>query len=313
MTNLPEHPFIGTETPAIPNMHRFAHSAMATVYEFIIHHPDASYAFQAAHAAAKYLDELELELSRFVENSDVNRINRHGAEEPVKVGPATIECLIACNQHYLATGRAFDITAGNLIEVLKQFDSIPIEYNVAKALSGIGMGHVTVDPENLLVSLDHPDTNIDLGGFGKGYAVDQLAALLEEWDLDTFLIHGGASSVITRGSPGKKGWDLSLSSPAMERPVIYSLILNNMALGGSGLVKGNHVIDPRSGQPVMHHLAAWVMAPDAATADALSTAFLVLTVDEIEEYVSSRKNIGALVLKYNKLLHDFGTLRQAAS
>lgn len=294
-------------------MHRFAHYAMATVYEFIIHHPDASYAFQAAHAAAKYLDELELELSRFVENSDVNRINRHGAEEPVKVGPATIECLIACNQHYLATGRAFDITAGNLIEMWKQFDSIPIEFNVAKALSGIGMGHVTVDPDNLLVSLDHPGTNIDLGGFGKGYAVDQLAVLLEEWDLDTFLIHGGASSVITRGRPGKKGWDLSLSSPAMNRPVIYSLVLENMAMGGSGLVKGHHIIDPRTGRPVNHHLASWVMAPDAATADALSTAFLVMSLEEIEDYFASRRGIGGLVLNANKLLHDFGTFKALVS
>ena len=76
---------------------RFSHAAMATVFEVFCVHDDAAYARQAAQAAFDLLDRLELELSRFIANSDVSRINALAAGQTTRVSPETMECLeIAC-------------------------------------------------------------------------------------------------------------------------------------------------------------------------------------------------------------------------
>ena len=93
-----------------------------------------------------------------------------------------------------------------------------------------------------------------------------------------------------------KGWPLTLSNPANRKEVLARPYLQGRALSGSGLQKGQHIIDPRTAQPVEGKLAAWSSAPDAATADALSTAFMIMSPDEIEQYCLRHPNILAMVI-----------------
>jgi thiamine biosynthesis lipoprotein len=72
--------------------------------------------------------------------------------------------------------------------------------------------------------------------------------------------------------------------------------LQGRALSGSGLQKGGHIIDPRTAQPVKDKRAAWASAPDAATADALSTAFMVMTPDEIKKYCLLHQDVPAMII-----------------
>ncbi len=60
--------------------------------------------------------------------------------------------------------------------------------------------------------------------------------------------------------------------------------------------KGGHIIDPRTVEPVEGRCAAWSSAPDAATADALSTAFMIMGLDEIKQYCSLHPNTLAMVI-----------------
>jgi len=73
--------------------HRFSHAAMATVFEVRCVHADARYAAQAAQAAFDLVDRLEQELSRFVGNSDISRINHLAAGQRTRVNPSAMECL----------------------------------------------------------------------------------------------------------------------------------------------------------------------------------------------------------------------------
>ncbi len=138
---------------------------------------------------------------------------------------------------------------------------------------------------------------VDLGGIGKGYAVDQMAELLGDWSIDTALISGGYSSVLALDAPaGTKGWPLTLSDPANRKQILARPYLKRRALSGSGLQKGGHIIDPRTARPVKGKRAAWACAPDAATADALSTAFMVMTADEIKKYRLRHPDIMAMII-----------------
>jgi thiamine biosynthesis lipoprotein len=121
--------------------------------------------------------------------------------------------------------------------------------------------------------------------------------LLRDWGIDTALIHGGYSSVLALSAPHQmEGWPLTLSDPAGGKQTLACLCLQNRALSGSGLQISRHIIDPRSAQPVMGKRAAWACAADPATADALSTAFMVMRPDEVEQYCLSHPETLAMIV-----------------
>ena len=100
--------------------HRFTHNAMATVFEIFIIHKDKVYAEEAAFEAFRYLDQLEQELSRFLTNSDISRINHSGAGQPIRVGSDTFACLKQCVDLTAKTKGVFDITIGAFVQIVNQ-------------------------------------------------------------------------------------------------------------------------------------------------------------------------------------------------
>ncbi len=291
---------VDSQGTVLRGMHRFAHHAMATTFEILIHHEDATYAQQAAWEAFRRLDQLEQELSRFIENSDISRINNLPAQEPLPLGLAAFECLDRCAKLSDETGGAFDITIGPLLDCWLNEDKtgrIPSDEELEQARQRTGTHLYQLHAAEHTVELLASPVHIDLGGFGKGYAVDQLAELLGEWSIEVALIHGGSSSVLALGAPpGMAGWPLSLSHPANRQTTLAHLHLQDRALSGSGLEKGPHIIDPRSGCPVEGVMAAWTSAPTAATADALSTACMVMTPEEVAAYCQGHPDSMALLV-----------------
>ena len=280
--------------------HRFSHKAMATTFEIFIVHADRQYAAQAALAAFDELDRLEAELSRFIENSDVSRINNLTANNPLRVGLPAFECLQLSVRIYNQTNGAFDITIGSLLDCWLDEDKkmrcpSAEQLNVARQHTDSHL--IELDEAQHTVKLLTSPVRIDLGGIGKGYAIDQMAGLLSDWSIDTALVHGGYSSVLAIGAPpGTKGWPLTLSNPANYKQILASIFLRDRAFSGSGLQKGPHIIDPHSGRPVEDKVAAWACAANAATADALSTAFMVMSPDDISRYCTNHSDTLAMVL-----------------
>lgn len=244
--------------------HRFSHEAMATVFEVHCHHEDARYAGQAARAAFDLVDRLEQELSRFVANSDVSRINGLAAGERTRVSPSTLECLDTAFRMHVATGGAFDVSLGSGLERLD-----------------------LVEDECVVVARE-AGARLDLGGIGKGHAVDRMAELLDEWGIASALLHGGFSSVLAlEAPPGEEGWPLTLSLPGPGEPRILARVsARQRAFSASGTLKGDHVRDPHTGRAVQGR-AAWVAlgrsgdggARAGAVAEALSTAFMILPAE----------------------------------
>ena len=274
---------------SISGIHRFSHQAMATTFEIFIQHEDDRYAQQAAGQAFDELDRLEGELSKFIENSDISRINNRAAGQPLRIGLDAFECLKQSMQICAETYGAFNVTFGTAkIENRKS--------KIENSAEGCCVRFVKLNEADYTVELASP-VQIDLGGVGKGFALDQMAELLREWSIDTALVHGGFSSVLALSAPaGMKGWPVTLSNPGERKQTLAYLHLQGRAVSGSGLKKGQHIIDPRTAKPVEGKCAAWACAPDAATADALSTAFMVMSPDEIEQYCSRHPQLQSMVI-----------------
>ena len=147
------------------------------------------------------------------------------------------------------------------------------------------------------VSVSAVGVKVDLGGIGKGFAVDKVAGLLREWSIDRAMIHGGYSTVLAMGAPADSaGWPITFSNPLDRKETIARLTIEDEAVSGSGLEQGVHIIDPRQAKPVAGKLASWSSARDAATADALSTAFMVMSPEEITRYCAGHADARALVV-----------------
>lgn len=279
---------------------RFSHRAMATIYEIFIVHENPAYAQQAAHEAFCELDRLEQDLSRFIENSDIARINKLNPKQPLQIGPAAFECLQQAAQMHKETNGAFDITIGPLLKCWMNRDKTPHvpdeqELELARQCSGFDL--LQLDENARTIVVQRSPVHVDLGGIGKGYAVDKVVALFRDWDIETALIHGGTSSAFGLGAPpGLKGWPVTLSNPAGSQQLLARLTLCDQALSGSGLRKGQHIIDPRTARPVAGHCAAWACAPITAVTDALSTAFMIMQPDEVEAYCLRNPNVQAMIV-----------------
>ena len=283
---------------------------MATRFEILLLHDDAQYARQAAEAAFSELDRLEQTLSRYIETSDITRINRLKPGEQSRIGLDVFACLKECLELYVETEGAFDVGIGELITAWKS--ATPDEETINCILKNGGIQNIQLHADPPAVSRSENSITIDLGGYGKGYALDRMAEILREWDVECALLHGGMSTALALESPpNETGWPITISHPVSQKN-IKTLHLSNAAFSGSGLQKGPHIIDPRTGQPADHPIAAWVLTKRAARADARSTSFMMMNPDEINAWIQNHTDEQGATLDADNQLLWFPTTDQSA-
>lgn len=265
---------------------RLSLHAMATRFELVMHGDDPIRLRAAGEEALREIERVEAQLSFYHPESELTWINRHAGHSPVQTDPRLFRLLQSCMALTRATDGAFDITVGPLMRAwrfVSDKGGIPADAELDAARAVTGIDRLTLDQDRLTVGFDLPGVELDFGGYGKGYAIERAVELLKEHGVASALLHGGASSVFTIGSPPQidEGWAIELQEP-LKGPVVY---LKDNALsvsavhGKSFKVDGReygHVIDPRTGRPVNAARAAAAIGPSAAVCEALSKALLVL-------------------------------------
>lgn len=279
------------------NIHRFSHQAMSTIFEIVIDEEDREYAEQAASAAFTEIDRLEEELSRFRPNSDISRLNTLVVGEELRLSYDTFECLVMAKVMFELTNGLFDITSGKIIDRWKYAN--PKE-SKDFAPTIIGMDQIILDESKHSINLLSNDLIIDLGGFGKGFAIDKVSELLIEWEITNALIHSGGSTVKAMGNlNGNEGWPISISNPSNSSQTIAEVILKDFSLSGSGEQKGRHIINPKSSLPANNNAGAWSMAESAAKSDAMSTFFMIMPIEDITEFCDRHDFASGMVVLDN--------------
>jgi FAD:protein FMN transferase len=263
-------------------------------------------------AALDLVESLEDQMTVYRAHSEVQEINRHAADKPVHVEPRLFDVFQLAQRLYQETGGALDITSGPLSEVWgfsRRRGRVPDPSEIAAALARVGMSHVVLNEPAQTIAFRRPGMSVHLNSIGKGYALDRMAGLLDEAVVGDYLLHGGKSSVLARGDqpgePAGSGWKIGLRHPLRPAERLAEFCLRNQSLSTSGSGtqffrrrgrRYGHILDPRTGHPVECIFSATVIAPTAAEADALSTAFYVMGPEETADYCAARPELSALLV-----------------
>ena len=294
---------------------RIAQRSMACEFACALNPGDRSAVMHAGDALA-IVHELEGQLSVYRSDSEVSRLNDAGAAENVE--PGLFALLQRAKELAALTDGAFTPLAGSLVALWRAAraeNEIPPQTRASAEARNCNATNLTLDRDARTVRLA-PGSRIDLGGIGKGYALDRAAEHLIKQEVPAFLLHGGRSSVLARGEhAGADGWPVGLGDPHRTTRRLGTVVLKDRAMATSGSNvqfyrhrgrRFGHLLDPRTGWPADPDrsgglLSATAFAPlssgtGAADADALATALYVLGLPAATEFLDANPTFGGILI-----------------
>ena len=298
-------------------LEEYSKPAMACLFQLLFNMHQYPQSGAATGEAFELIDQLEDQMTVYRDHSEISQLNRTAFQHPVKTEHRLFELLQTAKEIHRETDGAFDVTAGQLSNLWgfeQRSAKIPDEQAIQTTLQTVGSQHITLDTEAQTISFTTEGVKINLGGIGKGYAIDRTGGLLRIEGISDFAIHGGQSSVLCAGNnvtenqrsdnDAQTGWPIGLSHPVLPEIRLATFHLKDQALGTSGSGRQGffhegkrfgHIIDPRTGWPADRFLSTTVISPSAALSDALTTAFFVMTLEEIETYCRTHTDVAAVI------------------
>lgn len=258
----------------------FHFQAMASPCELRIEGCPQARAQALAQEAIAEVQRIEAKYSRYQAQSVVSVINASaGRSEPVRVDEETAHLLGFADQLYHFSGGLFDITSG-ILRRAWDFKSgkLPTKRQLEALLPFVGWMQVVRSGDQ--ISLPKVGMELDFGGFGKEYAADRAATLLQQQGVSHGFVNlGGDIRVIGPRVDGSPWW-LGIQHPRQPGQTIASVPLHIGGLATSGdyerylIHHGKrycHILDPRTGWPVRYWQSVSVMAPACLAAGAITT------------------------------------------
>jgi thiamine biosynthesis lipoprotein len=253
------------------------------------------------------VNRIESRLSRFIKESEISKINREAFKADIETDDECFEILSACKYGWKMTDGAFDITLRPLMDYWKSDENEPDE--ALQALKEtVGMQHVELDEENQTVGFNSEKTELDLGGFGKGYALEKIKQMIESSAIKDAFISFGESSVLAMGEhPAGGAWKIGINDYTNPGNSIHEFEVSNGSVSTSSnfylnddgeLQNHKHIINPKTGKPHDHFTAASVSASSPILAEILSTACLLLPDEKIRELMEKYDDIEIIKVDY---------------
>jgi FAD:protein FMN transferase len=248
---------------------------------------------------------IDAAMSTYKPTSELSIVNASAAARSVKISQELFDLLATSLEYSRTTEGAFDVTyasVGYLYDY--RAHKRPDAQQIEQALPGVNYRHVILDRRARTVRFAHPGVRIDLGGIGKGHAVDRAIAVLQARGYNRALVTAGGDSRIIGDRFGKP-WVVGIRHPDRKEEVIARIPLADAALSTSGDyeryfdeagVRYHHIIDPHSGRSASKVRSATLIGPTATRTDGLSKTAFVLGPERALEIYNELEDIDAILV-----------------
>jgi FAD:protein FMN transferase len=278
-----------------------ARQLMGTVFRFEAPEgSDPRITGEALEAGLDEVDRLEGILSNWREDSELSRLNREARLGPVTVSGDLFKAIRLSLRWARETGGAFDPTVEPLTRRFRSGSGGGKMLSSTEPKSFAEHGDwrdVVADASRRTILFRGKVEGLDLGGIGKGYALDCAAVFLRLRGLRSFLLDAGGQ-ILAMGNPrGEKGWLTAVADPEhRERPLLPLLLRNVSAATSGNSERPGEILDPASGLPVLTPGSSTAVAAEASAADALSTALFVLGPERGTPWAQGRRDVAGIYL-----------------
>jgi thiamine biosynthesis lipoprotein len=313
---------LGAALPARADWMQRTEAIMGTRCYVELWADDAAKGNDAIDAVMAELRRIDNLMSHYKPESQLSQINQYANERPVQVDKELFD-LIKLSTHYSQiTEGAFDITYASVGYLYNYPQHIhPTEEQIRQALPAVNWRNMLLDEEHHTVRFEHPGMRIDLGGIGKGYAVDRGIDILKARGIARALVTAGGDSRIIGDRIGRP-WLVAIRHPDNPSKVVTRIPLSDSAVSTSGDyeryfdedgVRYHHIIDPRTGHSASKVRSATILAPTATQTDGMSKTAFVLGAEKALEIINRMPEYDAVfVLPDGRVLYSNG-LRPPAS
>ncbi len=255
-----------------------------TLVDISIYGESEAKAHQVTAQVLQNFQQLHHQLHAWKETSELSQLNQAFAagNQPIKVAPELSKMLLQATQLSIQSDGLFNPALGHLINVwgFQRDEFTPVQINDADIQKWVKAKPVMSDIviKNEMVYSTNPAVRLDLGGYAKGYALDQAAKILREQGVKNALVNIGGN-IIALGAHGDKPWRVGIQHPRLAKPMATLELLDGWAVGTSGdyqryfELNGQrycHILDPRSGYPAQGTQAVTVLIPPGENAGVMS-------------------------------------------
>lgn len=259
----------------------------------------------AIAAVMAEMHRIDRAMSPYKPESELSRINREAAERPVPISQEMFDILSRSIEFSKISGGAFDITfssVGYLYDYRRHIK--PTDKEIEQALPGIDYRHIQLDAQKRTVRFARPGVRIDLGGIGKGHAVDNGIALLKKRGITQAIVTAGGDSRVL-GDRGGRPWMVGIRDPRRKDNMVAVIPLINSAISTSGdyeryfEVDGeryHHILNPKTGRSATGVHSVSVIGPDATTTDGLTKPVFILGPEKGLRLIESIPGIDAVII-----------------
>ena len=259
---------------------------MGTLARFVTEARDRESGLERLERMVRVVEATEAELSTWRDDSVLSGLNRQAIGVPRPVPAATCDLLDRLAMWHAATGGTFDPAVGRLVDAWGLRGSGSPPGGVSRVEATAGFHHVEFD-RALCTVVRRAAVTLDAGAFGKGEALDRVRQAEPAADGAWLVDFGGQVAVSGPGAAGP--WPVDIAHPERRAEPAARLRLHGGSIATSGpserdlrLDDGGriaHILDPRSGRPVVRSASVTVWHRQAFVADVLSTALYVMGVE----------------------------------
>jgi len=288
----------------------FERPYMGTTARVVLFARDAERARSLALGAFARIAEIDARLSDYRDDTELMQLCDKAGGPAVRVSGDLLRVLDAAQRLAVRTDGAFDVTIGPVSRVWRRAraaSSLPDPEELAAAQRLVGYRKMEISVEHRTVRLTQKGMQLDLGGIGKGFAADEALTVLRDSGAPAALVTLGGDVAVGDPPPGKTGWQIAIAPLGPSGPSgVTSKVLRNAGVSTSGDaeqflerdgVRHSHVLDPTSGAARTGRSGVTVVAPDAMTSDALSTAAGVMGADRGLRLVDGTPGASALFVE----------------